>query len=103
MARWMTQISEVPVTPGTTYSSTAFMKTQGVAGGFAQLVATFWDANGAYIASSAVGDPNHLTGDTDWSEQKVSARAPDGAAYMRLEFRLEGPGTVWIDDISVSS
>ena len=103
MARWLSQLSELRVTPGTTYSSTAYMKTQGVAGGFAELVVTFWDANGAYIASSAVGCPIHLTGDTDWSEQNVSTRAPAGAAYMRLEFRLNGPGTLWIDDISVSS
>jgi hypothetical protein len=103
MARWLTQLPQVRVTPGTTYSSTAYMKTQGVAGGFAQLVVTFWDASGAYIGSSAVGCPIHLTGDTDWSEQNVSARAPDGAASMRLEFRLNGPGTLWTDDISVSS
>lgn len=98
-ARWMTIIPAIPVTPGAAYDVSAWMKVQDVNHGNAQLVVTFWSAARAYVAGSAYASPATITGTTDWTQLALAARAPAGSAFMRIEFRLTGPGTMWADDV----
>jgi hypothetical protein len=102
-ARWLTTITAIPVTAGKAYDVSAWLKTQDVSHGNGQLVVTFYGAAQAYIPGSATGSAQLLTGSQDWTQVALSATAPAGAAYMRVEFRLTGPGTLWTDDVSVAA
>lgn len=103
-ARAVTQLQAFPVKPGDAIQVCGFLKTQGVTNGYARLAVTFWDASEAYRAGSAV-ESSPLIGGTavDWSQTCLAAIAPPGAAFMRVEFRLGGPGTLWADDVVVSA
>jgi len=43
-----------------------------------------------------------VTGTQDWTSLEVQATAPPTAGYLRVELRLNGPGTLWADDLSVT-
>jgi hypothetical protein len=102
-ARWLTRTDTIPVTAGASYDAAAWLKTEGVDHGDAHVTVTYWDAAGAYIAGSAADSAQQLTGSQDWTRIGVTSTAPAGAAFARVEFRLTGPGTLWIDDISVAA
>lgn len=42
-----------------------------------------------------------MSGYSDWTRVEVSGTAPPGAAYVRVEARLDGAGTLWADDVVV--
>jgi hypothetical protein len=97
LARAMTATTAVPI-DGRPLDVAAWLKTEDVEHGDARLVLTFWSAAKTYI--SAV-DSTTLTGDNAWTQLTLGRTPPAGAAYVRVEFRLRGPGTIWIDDLSV--
>ena len=103
IARWMTRIAAVPVTSGKAFDVSVWLKTQSVSHGNAQLVVTYWTATQAYVAGSATASAQLLTGNQDWTQAALLTIAPAGAAFMRVEFRLAGPGTLWADDVSVTA
>lgn len=96
----MTRIPAIPVSPGRRYSAAAFVRTAAVSAGNVRLVVTFWDAAQSYISGSAT-DSAALSGTNDWTQLAAAVRAPTGSAFMRVEIRLTGPGTVWADDFVV--
>jgi glycerophosphoryl diester phosphodiesterase len=100
-ARWLGRQSLLPVVPGTRYDVSAWLKTAGVTAGHAELDATFFDSRGVYLDDSAVASSTQPSGTVDWTLAKLTATAPAGAATMRLELRLVGPGTLWVDDLVV--
>ena len=87
LARWMTRTELIPVTPGATYTVTAWLRTTASTTGTATLAATFYAA-GAYLPSAS--SPS-LTGQHDWTESRVTATAPAKASFLRVEVRLSGP------------
>jgi hypothetical protein len=102
LCRWLSQIQAIAVTPGSTYDASVFAKTGLVQDGVAYLSLNFWTANGTYIPAT-VDSPQQLSGTKDWTPLFVEAKAPPGAAYIRLEFRLSGRGTAWFDDASLTT
>jgi hypothetical protein len=99
LARWLSTTQAIPVTPGSTYDVTAWLKTQG-AQASARLSVNFWTAGGVYIPATT--DAASLVGTQDWTPSTLHLTAPAGAAFLRVEFRLNGPGTLWADDVSVT-
>jgi hypothetical protein len=99
LCRWLSFVSTIPVRPDS-FNVLAYLKTQDVAQA-ARLTITFWDAAQQYIAGSAHDAGAPVAGTADWTAVGGTVSAPPGAAYLRLEFRLFGPGTVWIDDVLV--
>jgi hypothetical protein len=99
LCRWMTRTQSIPATPATTYTVSAWVQTQGVGQG-ATLAVDFWNAAGAYIPGTILA-PTSLRGTTGWTQISFQVTAPAGTAHLRLEGRLNGPGTAWLDDLSV--
>jgi hypothetical protein len=102
LARWMTNTDAIRVTPGTTYTASAVYKTESVAAGEATLAASFWTASGVWTGTT-VTSPTGLSGTNTWRLLDLQARAPAGSVSVRIELRLYGPGTIWVDDLSVTS
>ena len=98
LCRWLSVLAAIPVTPGP-FSVGGFVKTQAEKQGVARLTLTFWDASGAYIPGSAHDIAPGLDATHDWTAVGGQVTAPPGAAFLRLELRLFGPGTVWFDDL----
>jgi hypothetical protein len=101
LKRWLSKTNAIAATPGTQYTACVYLKTQGVGTNAAQLAVNFWNASQTYIPAT-VGSPT-LSGTTDWTQVCVTATSPAGTAYIRVEFRLTGPGTLWADDVSVTT
>jgi hypothetical protein len=95
LTRWMTIPSLIPVTPGRTYTVSAWLRTESADG--ATLAATFYD--GSFLPSDSTVP---LRGTHGWSLQTVRATAPPGATALRVEYRLFGAGTLWADDLTVT-
>lgn len=99
MARWMTRIPAIPVTPGRGYDVGAWLSGEALAGGL-QLVVTFWGPGETAIPGSAYhAEP--LLGSVPWTKTALHAVAPPGAVSLRVELRLLGPGTLVADDVEV--
>jgi len=97
LARWISQQREIPVRPGQRFTVSAWVKRQGTTGG--NLAVNFWDADWTYVPATA-NTPDE-GGTSDWKRVELTTTAPPGAAYLRVEFRVNGPGTLWADDLSV--
>ncbi len=98
MSRWTTQY--FPVSAGTQYYSSAYLKTSATTG-YATVAITWWSGvpgTTTYLSSSLSNTT--LTGSTEFSKIEVNPKAPATAIYGRIEFRLYGAGTLWIDDVS---
>jgi hypothetical protein len=100
LSRWMSRVTALPVSPQV-FSVSVFLKTKQADHGYAGLTLTYWTAAGTYISGSAVDSPTRLTGSQDWTQLVVGVSPPPGAAFVRVEFRLKGPGTLWVDDLDV--
>jgi hypothetical protein len=101
LTRWMTITNTIPVSAGTRYTISAFLKTSNV-GGYVQLTATYW-TSGLVYQGTAIDAPDNLTGSVDWTQTGLQTTAPQGAGYVRIEVRLHGVGTVWADDLFVGT
>ena len=102
LCRWLTQTQLIPVRPGQVFDASAFFKSELVQDGVAYLALNFWTAGGVYIPAT-VDSPLQLSGSHDWTRLVVRAKAPSGAAFVRLEFRLAGRGRVFVDDVVLST
>jgi predicted outer membrane repeat protein len=105
LSRWITHVGAIPVLPNHGYEVSGWLKAAGVDHGHVSIDVTFFDASGHYIpdssSSSSEFDVVPLGGTFDWRLEAVVGLAPPDAASMRIEFRLYGEGTAWIDDLSV--
>ena len=100
LTRWMSRTTSIPATAGTTYTFSAYLKTSfGV--NSANLSLDFWNAAGTWLGVTA--DSARLVSTHEWTYVFVTAKAPAKSAFVRMEFRLFGPGTVWADDASLTT
>lgn len=99
LARWMTTTDAIPVTPGRSYRVAAWLKTEGVVNQ-GVVSATFWSSSYAYLGTTLTSPA--VSGTQDWTPLALAATAPAGAAFLRVELRLWGPGTLWADDLTVT-
>lgn len=95
--RWMSQIPKIPVVGGTRYAVQAYLRIAAAAG--ANVTVSFWKSDQSYQGTSI--SSSDIAGTADWQQVGLEAVAPSDAAYMRVEFRLNGAGTLWADDVSV--
>jgi hypothetical protein len=100
LCRWLSETSTIPVNPGESYDVSAWMRTEG-AQPAGVLSVKFWTAAGVYIPRTIYA-PLALSGPHDWTQLSLSTTAPPGAAFLRIELRLNGPGTLWADDVRVT-
>jgi hypothetical protein len=102
LARWMSQTAAIAATPGTTYTASVYLKTAFASSSArANLSIDFWDSNRAYLGVTA--DSAQLSGTQPWTSVSTTAKAPPRTAFVRLEFRLFGPGTLWADDVALTA
>ena len=105
LSRWITHVGAIPVLPNHGYEVSGWVKAAGVDHGHVSIDVTFFDASGHYIqdssSSSSEFDVVPLGGTFDWRLVAVIGLAPPDADSMRIEFRLYGEGTAWIDDLAV--
>ncbi|HEV3311842.1 MAG TPA: carbohydrate binding domain-containing protein [Chloroflexota bacterium] len=105
------------VTPGRTYNFSGWIKTQNVTtcngcdygpgtqpGGNAYFYATYSDPSSPYNPPTpSVGlTSNPVNGTTAWTHVTSSFTVPSGVTELQLECRLDGRGTVWFDDVTVT-
>jgi hypothetical protein len=100
LCRWLSRKKSIQVAPGTAYDVSAWLRTDG-ARAKARLSVNFWTRTGVYVPATVDATPV-LAGTQPWTEAAVEVTAPAGAAYLRVELRLKGRGTLWADDISVA-
>ena len=101
LCRWLTNTGSIAAVPGKSYSVSAWLKTAGTIDE-GRLSVNFWTAGGVYVPAT-VDAPQVLTGTRDWTLAQLQVTAPPGAASLRVELRLNGPGTLWADDVSVTT
>lgn len=99
LTRWLSKTNIIAAQPGVTYTGSAWLKTSGVTNN-ANVTINFWNSAqthlGSYFSSTVAGT-------TDWTQRTISATAPANTAFIRIEFRLNGPGTLWADDASITT
>ena len=100
LTRWMTQTKTIAAAPGHRYDVSAWLKTKN-ATNKAQVTVSFWTASLAALTPISSSTP--ISGTNDWTNLSLTATAPASTAYLRVELRLNGPGTLWSDDLSVTT
>ena len=85
---------------GYEYTACVYLKTQSVGANAAYLSVNFWNVSQVYIPAT-VDSTTKLSGTNDWTQVCRTTTSPAGTAYIRVEFRLTSPGTLWADDVSV--
>lgn len=100
LCRWLSRTDAIVATPGQELQASVWLRMSGAqAAGL--LAVNFWDAHGSYIPATV--DSTTLHGDHDWTQVSLQATAPAEAASLRVEFRLNGPGALWADDVEVTT
>jgi hypothetical protein len=98
----MSNTTAIPATPGSTYTASVYLTTAFASSSArANLSIDFWDSARTYLGVTA--DSAQLVGTQDWTYVFTSSKAPPRTAYVRLEFRLFGPGTLWADDVTLTT
>ena len=98
-ARWMGKTDKTSGEVGNDYSASVWMKSISVVQ-YGKLVINFWDASLNYLGGNE--SDGYINGTTDWTQLSVQDIAPSNTAFVRVEFRLYGPGTLWVDDVDLS-
>jgi len=55
-----------------------------------------------FLRGNTDAAPDVFTGSTGWSQTWFQTTAPSDAAFMRIEARLNGTGTLWADDFQAN-
>ncbi|MFC1504057.1 PKD domain-containing protein [Spirochaetota bacterium] len=95
LTRWLSRTTRITAESGHNYACEVYMNIENV-NGSAYLEINFWDSSLSYIGGV---QSSMLSGSKDWTRLSVQKTAPAGAAYVRIEFRLNGTGMIWIDDV----
>ena len=98
-ARWLSKTDIISGQANNDYSASVWMKTINVAQ-YGMLVINFWDESLNYLGGYE--SDKSMTGTSDWTEVTVQGNSPSNTSYARIEFRLYGPGELWIDDVNLS-
>lgn len=106
LTRWMTNIEKLSTTPGEQVSVEVYLKGEGIVEQ-AELAVSFFGDKGSGTWGEAwlrtATSVKSITGTSDWTLVKLKFDVPQGAKYVRPEFRLWDKGTLWIDDFSIST
>jgi hypothetical protein len=97
LCRWLSTMTDIPARAGTTYSAAVWLKTEST--GYGEISINFWNAGNGYLGTYTSN--RLLAGSQGWTPVDVQATAPSGTAWIRIEFRLHGAGTIWADDVSL--
>ncbi|MEW6270944.1 MAG: hypothetical protein AB1689_16800, partial [Thermodesulfobacteriota bacterium] len=97
LSRWLSRNERIQAKPGRSYSASFWLKTAGVAHE-ASVALNFWDGS-AWTHLATRSSVTRVSGTSDWTRVQVSGTAPAGTAYVRVAARLDGPGTLWADDV----
>jgi hypothetical protein len=98
LARWMTRTKTIEAAPGALYRASTYFRTVSVTNKVV-LSLQFWDADLKHLGGI---ESLKLSGTSPWRLLAVERTAPAGSRYVRVEFRLYGPGTMWADDVSLT-
>jgi hypothetical protein len=89
---------------GQTLVLSAFLKTKGAEtegrGGGALIIRA--DRTGGGHAGQNFMENDRLRGDTNWQQRTIELVIPPGTGTIRVGAMLQGSGTLWIDDLSVT-
>ena len=101
-SRWYSRTDLFTVNGDETgYTLSGWFKSQDTSGGSLKLVINYWDSGQGYIS----GETYSFTPNGNWQMFTAVTQnpIPANAAYARIEFRLHGAGTLWLDDISFTA
>jgi hypothetical protein len=98
VTRVIGKYKDIGAQPGGVYRATAWFQTANV-GKNAMLAINFWSKSGTNLGATTLSPK--LSGNQLWTQMTVEATAPANAAYVRIEARLTGTGTLWFDDAYV--
>ncbi|MHB1684674.1 MAG: DNRLRE domain-containing protein, partial [Bacilli bacterium] len=93
----------IPVVAGQTYNLSSYIKTNNVTAdthGLGAGISAHWFNSSGTDIQDQTGFIN-TTGTIAWTRKFGQLTAPAGAAYLQLECRLYGSGTVWFDGVQV--
>ncbi|MFI6549319.1 Tat pathway signal protein [Streptomyces prunicolor] len=95
---WATS-SRIPVGQGT-YTYGAWIRTDGVGANAAYLDVLFFDASGKIVG----GDNKFFAsaGTHDWEHVSAQLTTPGTATQIEIHIRLQGVGTAWFDDLTLT-
>jgi hypothetical protein len=96
----VTQTRFTAVTTGGTYTFGVWIKTDGTAGQSANIDPLFFDASGTLVGS----DHRAFTtsGAHDWEFVSIDLTVPAGATQAQVYLNLNGAGSVWFDDVTLT-
>jgi hypothetical protein len=97
LTRWLSNTTSIGATAGSSYTATAWFKTVN-ATDHGVITINFWNSSSQVLGGM---DGGTINGSTDWKQLSVSGTAPAGTAFIRVEFRLWGGGTLWADDVTL--
>ncbi|MDR1409353.1 MAG: DUF4474 domain-containing protein, partial [Oscillospiraceae bacterium] len=91
------------VLPSETYKLSGWVKmpSNAVNGLGVAMVIEFFDADEVQISASVVG--GRKTSGADWEQISVTATMPEDAVSLRVKARLDGIGTVYLDDLTLET
>jgi len=91
--------NKIAVKPGGIYGANAWVIANVSKGNGGRISIAWFDHNDKYISTTS-GLP--ISKASDWTKISVGGVAPEGAQSAELELHLEGVGSVWYDDVSIS-
>jgi hypothetical protein len=97
LTRWLSNTTSIGATAASSYTATAWFKTVN-ATDHGVITINFWNSSSQVLGGM---DGGTINGSTDWKQLSVTGTAPAGTAFIRVEFRLWGGGTLWADDVSL--
>jgi hypothetical protein len=87
-------VQQISTIPGERLAASGWIKCEG-ADTTAQIALQFFNDSGAPIGFSQI---RFVSGNTDWTEGRLTATAPAGAARVGFVILLDGDGQAWLDD-----
>ncbi len=99
--------TEIPITPGRTYTYSGLVKTDLAEGAEATISLHFFNKDDRWAAIPGLeaeweGVDATATGKQDWTLLTVSCQAPEDAAKAVLFFSIKGKGTAWLGSAEFS-
>jgi len=91
--------NKIAVKPGGIYGANAWVIANVSKGNGGRISIAWFDHNDKYISTTS-GLP--ISKASDWTKISVGGVAPEGAQSAEVELHLEGVGSVWYDDVSIS-
>lgn len=88
-----TGINGMPVTPGGTYTASAYTRASVMPSNGLRVDITWYDAAGTWI--SATGGDSSQLGSNVWARLSNTAVAPAGAAFAHMAVAASGPSGAW--------